>query len=493
MTGDGRNTGTPPSGAPRIRKGGSRKARPRGDDGQEARPPRRPNARQLALDVLIRVDRDDAYADRALDAGLRRGAGLEERDRGLATELVYGTLRHSIHIDFILEQLATKPLSKARADVRNALRMGAHQILNMRIPTHAAVNETVALVRHRHRGATGFVNALLRKVAALADNGELPEPDGALKSLATLGSHPMWLLQEVERRLGEEEVGEFVAANNQTPPLMLRANSVRTSRDALADALTARGMAVNVPPYLADGLEVRDAGHITELEEFNRGECSAQDFAAQLVGLLVAPMSGAAVLDACAAPGGKSCHVAELMGDEGLVVAADIHPGRTGLIGQNAERLGLTTVRPIALDTSDGEALAQGLSAADHPDAYDRVIVDAPCSGMGTLRRHPELRMRKKSELASLVKLQGKILDAVAPRVKVGGRLVYSVCTITEREGIEQARGFLNRHSEFKATFPNDPQLQAMRKDYGALPTLETWPHRHGTDGFFAAVFERVR
>lgn len=469
------------SGAPRIRKGAAKAKR--------AAPP---SARQLALEVLVRVDRDGAYADRALDSVLRRASGLADRDRGLATELVYGTLRHSIHLDFILGHLATRPLHKARVEVRNALRMGAHQLLNMRVPTHAAVNETVALVRGKNRGAAGFVNALLRKVSVLADSGELPEPEGELDAIATLGSHPFWLLQEVARRLGDDDVGEFVAANNHTPPLMLRANPTRTSREELAAALTERGMNVTVSDALPHGLIVEDAGHITELPEFERGECSAQDFAAQLIGHLTEPTPGASVLDVCAAPGGKSCHAAELMGDEGTVVAVDVHPGRSGLIAKNAERLGLKSVQALALDASDDEALVAALDERSLPREFDRVVVDAPCSGMGTLRRHPELRLRKKSEISPLVHLQTKLLAAVAPRVKIGGRLVYSVCTVTEREGIEQARAFLNRHPGFRPRYPDRPELQAMRAEYGTLQVLETWPHRHRTDGFFAAAFERI-
>lgn len=451
-----------------------------------------PRARRAALDVLVRVDRDGAYADRALDAVLRRRTSFSGRDKALVTELVYGTLRHCIYIDFILGRLATRPLRKTPAQVRNALRMGAHQILNMRVPSHAAVNETVNLVRGSHRSATGFVNAMLRKIATYQKEGQLPEPDDGdpIEALAITGSHPEWLLHEVEKRQGIEETRALVEANNQTPPLMLRVNRMRGNRDAVARELREAGFEVDVPSFLPDGLEVRGAGHIPEVAAFREGRCSVQDFAAQMVTVLAEPQPGLTLLDACAAPGGKSCHAAELMGDEGRVFAFDIHPGRTRLIHDNAERLGLKTIQTVALDASDRESLHHELLRLE-AETVDLAVVDAPCSGLGTLRRHPELRLRKETELPSLLRLQSQLLESVAPRVKPGGRLVYSVCTVTRAEGIERIRDFLSRHSEFEPSWPELPAFKPMRVEHEGIPCLETWPHRHGVDGFFAVRLDR--
>ncbi len=451
-----------------------------------------PRARRAALDVLVRVDRDGAYADRALDAVLRRRTGFTARDKGLVTELVYGTLRHAIYIDFILGRLATRPLRKTPVQVRNALRMGAHQILNMRVPSHAAVNETVKLVRGSHRSATGFVNAMLRKISTFQKEGQLPEPDDSdpIDALAITGSHPDWLLREIEKRQGLDETRAFVDANNQTPPLMLRANPLRIDRDRLDAELKDAGLEVDIPSFLPHGLEVRGAGHITELPAFQEGRCSVQDYAAQMVTLLAEPRPAMTVLDACAAPGGKSCHAAELMNDEGRIFALDIHPGRTRLIHGNAQRLGLVSIHTVALDASDGASLHHELIALD-AETVDLALVDAPCSGLGTIRRHPELRLRKESELPSLIRLQSQLLESVGARVKAGGRLVYSVCTVTRAEGIERVRDFLSRHSEFQPSWPELPAFNAMRVEHEGIPCLETWPHRHGVDGFFAVRLDK--
>ncbi|MEO0813955.1 MAG: 16S rRNA (cytosine(967)-C(5))-methyltransferase RsmB, partial [Myxococcota bacterium] len=403
-----------------------------------------PRARRAALDVLVRVDRDRAYADRTLDALLRRRTGLSGRDRGFVTELVYGTLRHGIYIDFILNSLASRPLSKTPVLVRNALRMGVHQLLHMRVPSHAAVNETVNLVRANHKSTTGFVNAMLRKVARLDGDGSLPtpEPPESAHALAVAGSHPEWLVQEMLERFGLDEVRDWVAANNQTPPLMLRANPLRTTRESLMSALEQEGLGVNASTFLDHGLEVQDAGHVTQLDAFKSGECSVQDYAAQLVTVLSAPQPGMTVLDACAAPGGKSGHAAEAMNNQGHVLAVDVHPGRTQLIAKNATRLGLSAIHPATFDASQPDTLSEELAKREI-EGLDRAVVDAPCSGMGTLRRNPELRRRARADLKELTALQDALLSSIAPHVKPGGRLVYSVCTVTQAEGIERVRAFL--------------------------------------------------
>ncbi|MEM6730450.1 MAG: SAM-dependent methyltransferase, partial [Myxococcota bacterium] len=317
-----------------------------------------------------------------------------------------------------------------------------------------------------------------------------PDATEPLEALGVMGSHPVWFLEELSERIGLEETRSFVDANNQSPPLMLRVNRTRTDRDSLAKTLSENGLEVDVPTFVPEGLEVRDAGLITEVEEFQLGHCSVQDFAAQLVGALAAPEPGMAVLDACAAPGGKTCHVAELMGDDGRVIALDIHPGRTRLITENATRLGLSSITTMALDASDGELLGKELAALDAPQV-DVALLDAPCSGLGTLRRHPELRLRKESELPGLVRLQTQLLDAISGCVKPGGHLVYSVCTVTRAEGIEQVKEFLARHSEFEPVWPELAALEPVKAQVDGIPVLETWPHRHGTDGFFAVRLAR--
>ncbi len=459
------------------------------------------HARRIAHEVLLRVLRDQAYADRALDAALDRSS-LQERDRALATELVYGSLRQQQRLDFILGQLADRPLRKLHPAVLIALRLGAYQVLETRIPAPAAVNETVALVRSQHKYAAGFANALLRKLALLHERGELPRVEDVhtdpLDVLAVQGSHPRWFLERVADELGIDEARELVAANNKAPPLSIRVNRLRASREDVARALTDSGAEVDLPTHFPEGLLARGAGYIRNIAAFNDGHFTVQDLAAQAIGELCGPAPRMVVLDACAAPGGKATHLAELMDDEGKVLAVDINPGRTRLIADAAARLGLKSVVPVAADASDGALLLEKLRQAAKTDKLDLALVDAPCTGMGTLRRNPELRGRPESTIPLMTRLQDAILDAVAPLIRVDGALVFAVCTVTREEGVERIEAFLDRHPEFEGDWPrhNNELKTFLNVHEGArwkFPFLRTWPQRHDVDGFFACRLVKKR
>ncbi len=446
-------------------------------------------ARRAAHQVLLRVARDGAYADRALDAVLER-SGLQPRDRNLVTELVYGTLRSLANIDFILSTLATRPLSKMPASVLVAMRLGAYQILYMRVPARAAVNESVALVSSDHRFASGFVNAVLRKLAVMHEAGEVPQPRDSiadpLEALAVESSHPLWLLREVQRQRGAEVLAAFVAANNERPPLSLRVNVQRATREEVAKSLLDYGCEVELPERFPSALLVRNAGAVSELPGFLEGHFSVQDLAAQLVAVLAEPHGAMTILDLCAAPGGKTCHLAEL-DPEGLVIAVDLHPAKTRLIAQSAERLGLTNIVVAAADATNHEAIEDVLF--DHKrEEVDLIVVDAPCSGMGTLRRNPELRSQSETAVTGLCKLQDNILDTAALLVRSGGHIVYSVCTTTDAEGNDRVKAFLERHPEMSRVDPPDHLKHFVDTCNGYVGScLRTWPDIHGTDGFFAA------
>lgn len=455
-------------------------------------------ARRVAHEVLLRVLRDQAYADRALDAALDR-SGLDERDRGLATELVYGTLRQQQRLDFMLGQLAERPLRKLHPAVLIALRLGAYQILETRIPAPAAVHETVSLVRAGHKYAAGFANALLRKLATLHERGELPRVEDVhedpLDQLAIAGSHPRWFLQRIVDELGMDEARELVAANNRAPPLSVRVNRLRASREDVARALTDAGAEVDIPIHFPEGLVARGLGYVRNVAAFNDGHFTVQDLAAQLVGELCGPAPGSVVLDVCAAPGGKATHLAELMDDEGVVLAVDVHPGRTRLIADAAARVGLKSLVTAVADASDASLLRERLEQAAKVSQVDLALVDAPCTGMGTLRRNPELRGRPESTIPMMTRLQDAILDSVATLVKPGGALVYAVCTITREEGALRIAEFLKRHPEFGGDWPqHNPALEPFKNVHEGprpFPYLRTWPQRHDVDGFFAARLVR--
>ena len=454
-------------------------------------------ARRVAQQVLLRVERDHAYGDRALDAALRR-TELDGRDRALATELVYGTLRRQRYLDWVLNRLLKKPLEKLAPPIRIALRLGAYQLIETRVPARAAVYESVALVGSGATAMRSLVNAVLRRLATLVEEGALPDPlnevRDPIEALAIASSHPTWLLRRIAATQGYEGAKAWVEAHRKAPSLPLRVTQ-RGRRDALAARLTSAGFQVRVPEEFPDALVLEQSGAIADLPGFAEGELVVQDLGAQLVARLASPAPGSVVLDACAAPGGKSAQLAELVAGGGHVVAVDAHVGRVRLVAETAARLHLVNLHASAADARDGNALRELLVPYGRT-SFDVVLVDAPCSGLGTLRRHPELCERQEQEIAGLCQLQDDILEAVTGVVAEDGVLVYAVCTITREEGEERIAALLARHPELTLEDPTDPVLAPFLVPFSPTEprrVLRTWPHRHGCDGFFAARLRRRR
>lgn len=458
-------------------------------------------ARAVAHSVLVRVDTQAAYGGRALDAALKR-AQLADSDRALATELVYGTLRHGPALDAALGEYLSSPMQRLPIPVRCALRLGAYQLLHMRVPAYSAVNESVTLVGARYGVLAGLVNAVLRRLAAATAqaaaaepahagslNRQLPDPsDGqAMEAYGAATSHPPWLVQRLMAQLGADGAQACVAANNRPPKLSLRVNLCKTSREDLQERLMQRGVAAQCSPHCPETLLLPPAGAIAELPGYSDGHFAVQDGAATLVGHLLAPPSGATVFDLCAAPGGKSAHAFELMAGQGRVVAVDVHPGRSSLIAKNAARLGHAGISAVVADVAEPGALA-AVCAEAGVSGIDYALLDAPCSALGTLRRHPELRRSDGTSVPRLAALQAQLLDAAAACMAPGGVLVYAVCTVTEEEGPQQVAAFLARWPEFRLA-PLPDALTAYAD--GNLGALRTWPHRHDLDGFFAARLVR--
>jgi 16S rRNA (cytosine967-C5)-methyltransferase len=352
------------------------------------------------------------------------------------------------------------------------LRLGAYQILFLRVPAHAAVDDAVEAVK-RGRGAklAGFINALLRR---LAREGEpaMPEPNDLIKYLSVSESAPAWLVEDAVRRLGPGEAPAYLAALNVPAPVWLRVNSLRASRDEVATALASERPSARITPspVVPEALKVEGGGDLTTTGPFVAGQATVQDLAAQQVARLVDPQPGERVLDACAGVGGKSTHLAALMGGQGQIDAADLSERKLELAADTARRLGVTCVRSIVADLTDPAAPLQ--------PTYDRVLLDAPCTGLGVLRRHPEAKWRRQPDDArALAAIQAKILSALAPRVKPGGVLVYSVCTYTDEEGPRQVDAFLAAHPRFARE--GEP--------------LQTWPHRDDADAFYAVRLRAIR
>ncbi|MFL5799082.1 MAG: 16S rRNA (cytosine(967)-C(5))-methyltransferase RsmB [Actinomycetota bacterium] len=419
----------------------------------------------VALEVIRRVTEDRAYSTLTMAAALDRSR-LEGRDRALATELAYGTLRRLRSLDWALAPHVSRPLDRVTPRALALLRLGAEQLLFTRTPDHAAVSETVRLAR---AGERGFVNAVLRSLAA--GPPEWPGGDD-MASIAIRTGLAEWAVAELDRVL-PGEAGAAAEALAASAALSVRANACRMTVERLQEELRSAGHDPRRGAIDPDTLHVREAAP-TRLPGFREGWFAVQDEASAFVVRALDPQPGDRVLDACAAPGGKATHAACLVGEDGLVVAADVSPARARLVQALARRLG-AHVRTVAQD-------------ARHPAVrgpFDRVLVDAPCSGIGAARRRPELLWRPdREDLGRLARLQVAIAASAAELLKPGGRLVYSVCTFPRAE----------TDAAFRALLRHRPDLvpEPIEGPDGAAERIRLWPHRHGTDAMFVAAFRRT-
>jgi len=425
-------------------------------------------ARSVALEAVRRVTDEGAYSSRLIPALLSR-SGLSERDRALATELSFGTLRRLQGLDRAIGLRASRPIGRMSPGARAVLRLGAYQIAFTRIPPHAAVGESVGLANPRERG---FVNAILRR---LADDPPAPPTGDAEEDVSARTGLAPWAVRELRVLLGGD--AELAAeALGERGWLSLRTNTCRTSVSALSEALRAAGIDPR-PAHLHPDCLLLDGGEPSRLPGFTEGWFAVQDQASAFVVSALDPQPGDRVFDPCAAPGGKSCHVACLVGASGSVVASDLRPERVTLVRRNAQRLGLR-VLTLAQD-------ATGLALAPR-DGFDRVLVDAPCSGIGSARRRPELLWRpKRADLSPLAKLQVRIVAGAADVLRPGGRLVYSVCTFPRAETDAVCDALVRHRPELQPASIDGPD--------GPAPRLRLWPHRHGSDGMFVAAFTKRR
>ncbi len=514
------------------------------------RRPTPPNARHIAYRVLRRVEGEGAYAALALraafsDAGDGSGGGLSGPDKRLATELVYGVLRHRPRLDRALKAMTERGLRKQSPTVVAVLRVAAYEILFLdRVPARASVHSAVAAVRQiAGPRLGGFVNGVLRR---LARDGEPPLPEverDVRRHVEVACSLPRWIVDVLADAVGEGELVRAAEAIQRPAPLSLRVNRTRSSIAAVRArlALERPDAEVHASPWLPAALLVSGIGDPESVPSFAQGLWTVQDVAAQLVGHVLEPEPGWRVLDACAGVGGKATHMRELVarrdgggptrdnggdggGDGGgvRIDAADVSTRKLGLLAAHAERLGLDGIHCHAVDLLDAADIARaGLDVA-----FDGVVLDAPCTGLGVLRRHPEARYRVvAADVERLAALQREMLDMVAMRVKPGGVLVYSVCTFTEAEGPRQIEAFLQRHPAFSLDGPRsgggcaaagteaesatassgqEVNWEQLRQagantdddtddDTGAeTGRWRIWPHVHNGDGFYIARLRRI-
>jgi len=426
------------------------------------------DAREVAYDITRRVNSEGAYLSLALRYGMDRRS-LDARDRALVTELSYGVQRHRGRMDFVIAAFSRRPPGELDPGVLDVLRLGMYQLTDMRIPQHAAVNESVSLARRLlGRGAASYVNAVMRSACRDMDRLSWPSREEFPSFLETLYSHPRWLVEYLLCLLGPEAAEDLCAANNAVPDLALRVNPAKGDATALQRDIAALGGKAELSPCLGEALTGVSLPYDLLLALLEAGRCVVQDEASMLVSYALHPEPGDVLIDACAAPGGKATHLAALGGENCRVIAFDANERRLEAMRSSVRRLGLSN---IDIRLGDSRHLGENVD-----EEADGVLVDAPCSGLGTLRRVPELKWRRQpGDLAGLAKLQLDLLLGGAAMVRPGGALVYSVCTLTEEETTEVARRFLCTYDRFRLA-----------------GQIQIWPHIHNMEGMFIARFERV-
>jgi 16S rRNA (cytosine967-C5)-methyltransferase len=441
------------------------------------------NPRQLAFIALKEVHKG-AYADVALDRVLQKFQ-LPDNDRRLMTELVYGSLRRQRTLDTLIDKLARKKAHQQPPELRTILHLGFYQLrYQEKIPVSAAVNTTVELAKENgFSGLTGFVNGLLRQYLRLIENSSEPLklPENPVERLGISHSFPDWIIEAWLEQLGFEETERLCAWMNQTPTIDLRVNILRSSLEEVESAFKSAGVLVRPIPYLPQGLRlISSTGPIQNWPGFREGWWTVQDSSAQLVSHLLDPQPGNVVIDVCAAPGGKTTHIAELMGDKGKIWACDKTASRLRKLKENAQRLHLEC---IEICTGDSRNLTQFNNIADC------VLLDAPCSGLGTMHRHADARWRQTpSSVQELSQLQKELISHTANFIKAGGVLVYATCTLHPMENEEVISEFLAVNPHWQIESPGSDLV-----DIASPGWLKVWPHQRDMDGFFMVRLRKTK
>lgn len=437
------------------------------------------NARECALQVLIACRKNDAWADAALKSALKTNI-LSAPDAALCSRIVYGVVQNRMLLDYYLSAYCTQKIDRLQPPLLDILRIGAYQILFLdKVPDHAAVDECVRMTKETKRAAaSGLVNAVLRKVSR--NKNDLPPlPKDDVQRLSLQYSHPGWFVERLLSILGQEQAEEFLRLNNEVSPMIIQCNPLKTTTEALLQELTNAGITVRKHEWVPGCLELSGTGDLTTLPAFYQGKFTVQDAAAKLVSCVADCKRGDKVLDVCAAPGGKSFSVAFSMENEGTILSCDLHENKLKRICEGAQRLGITCIETAA---ADGRVFRE-----EWNEAFDAVICDVPCSGLGIIRKKPDVRYKDASELAKLPGIQAEILANSARYVRHGGVLVYSTCTILPEENEKITDAFLSAHPEFMYETFQLPTFEPV------LGHLTLWPQRNGTDGFYISCMRRSK
>jgi 16S rRNA (cytosine967-C5)-methyltransferase len=441
--------------------------------------------RHLAVDILNQIQTGQAFASPLINEYLDNNSLSGTPDGRLLTHLVYGVLRFRGHLDWILTKLYRSDYEKLDEGIKNVLRLGIYQLrFSDRLPDFAVVNEAVKIAKILNPEKSALVNAVLRNY--LRRGKKIPFPSAKkniAENIAAFHSHPLWLVKKWIKLFGTEETKSLCQANNELPPLTLRVNTLKIAREEIIQKLTEARFVPEMTKFSSDGVILNtSANPIQKTDFFEAGFLRIQDEAAQLISYLIDPDRVQTILDACAGAGGKATHLAAILKNKGRIVAIDRNPERIAELKQETARLGINIIEAQMLDL-----------CVDLPDSFkekfDSVLVDAPCSGLGTLRRNPEIKWRtKEKDLLNFVAVQKIILQNASASVKQGGRLIYCTCSLLPEENENIIDDFLKRNAAFSLCRPPSSTNQQLIDGRGFF---HTYPHKHNMDGFFGAIIKR--
>ncbi len=444
-------------------------------------------ARETALKILYDINENEAYSNISVNKHLEAGE-LREIDRAFATELAYGTVKWLMEIDYVIDRFSSVKAKKLSPWIKNILRLGIYQLLHTdRIPPSAACNTSVDLAkRYGHQASSRFVNAVLRNITRSRDSIPFPERKDIAGYLSIVYSHPRELVDGWLKLFGGEFTEELLKSNNAVPDFSVRVNTLKATQEKLLEALGQEGCRARAGNYLKEAVVLENPSSISRLEAFQKGYFTVQDESSMLASVVLEPEEGQLAVDVCSAPGGKATHLAQLMNNKGTVLARDIHEHKLRLVEGTASRLGIGIVKTQLFDAAVFDESLKGKA--------DRVLVDAPCTGLGIIRKKPDIKYSGNlSQQKEIVALQKKVLENAAGYVKPGGCLVYSTCTIQPEENLENVKAFLGQNKDYKLLgfeqlLPDKLKTATAQEGY-----IQLYPNTHQTDGFFISKMVRVK
>ena len=440
------------------------------------------NAREIAYKVLLDIEKNKNYSNMAINKHFK-DVKLSNQDRGLATEIIYGVIENKYYIDYMIDKLSKVKTNKMEIYVKTLLRMGIYQIIFLNsISDYAAVNETVNLAKKKNSKVSGFINGILRNIIRQKETIGAIKVKDDIDYLAIKYSYDKWMIRNWMIHFGREFTEKLLEANSKRPNIYLRTNTLKISRDELIEKLQEQNIKASKVSVVGEAIKVENLKDIENNSLYKEGLFTVQDISSMLVGKVMNPKENSLVLDICSAPGGKTTHMATLMNNTGQVISRDIYDHKLKLIKSSCKRLNLTNVDVEGYDATKLDRNSIG--------KFDYVLADVPCSGLGIIRRKPEIKYKEKEEFRDLQVIQKKILENASRYVKKGGTLIYSTCTIQDSENIDVINKFLQKNKNFELSPINEVKVDLDNQEKGYM---KIYPNIHEMDGFFISKLIRVR